>query len=339
MTKRRPADTNAPPATVPAGPESRPPGASTLDLIRAWDAAQYASFQPAEPGPSRLPAVGESLAGFVQFPAVRDLPGARLACEVRRTSATDIRLAWTEPPPFALWQTWRPWGMSVGAWTFPAVPTIRHEAVFQDPHSGTRPVAAGPPRSRRPVGSPVAAAASDVPRPWIWKTPTAGAVWTLTQARQPDSQLEGTIAWPAGPGHCWAVLEFEFEAEADGAVRRGARAVRLEALPNLSAAQTHRLQVRLPELFSPGEGVTLQLRSMSAAMLHDWQRSTVQQDRLDRAVVPLMGQADAEGLTLQARYADQRQVVNDATSEWTLVVVPGPPAQPGPPGLVDEGLR
>jgi hypothetical protein len=52
-----------------------------------------------------------------------------------------------------------------------------------------------------------------------------------------------------------------------------------------------------------------------------------------------MGQADAEGLTLQARYADQRWVVDDATSEWALVVVPSPPAQPIPPGLVDEGLR
>lgn len=339
MTKRRPADTNAPPSTVPAGPESAAPRTSTLDLIRAWDAAQYASFQPADPGPSRLPAVGKSLAGSVQFPAVRDLPGARLACVVRRTSATEIRLTWTEPPPFALWQTWRPWGISVGAWSFPAVPPVRHEALFQDPHSGTRPVSPRPPRSRRPVSSPVAAAASDVPRPWIWKTPTEGAVWTLTQPRQPDSQLEGTIAWPAGPGRCWAVLDFEFEAEADGTVRRGSRAVRLEALPNLSAAQTHRLQARLPELFSPGEWVTLGLRPMSAGMLHEWQRSTVQQDRLDRAVVPLMGQADAEGLTLQARYADQRRVVDDPTSEWALVVVPSPPAQPIPPGLVDEGLR
>lgn len=329
-TESLPGAGQVPPCEDPLGP-----GLSSLELVRAWDLAQYASFQPADNGPSRVPRVGERLAGSLQWPAVRGATGPRVECVVERPSETEIRLLWQGLPPADIGRQWQPLALAVGDWRFPAVPRIELEGVFQSATAPRRPTA---PRLPGKDSTPVAAAASQVPKPWIWKATGPTAELTVTQHKTPFSELEGTIAWGTGPGRCGAVLEYEIIAAADGKTWRGTLPLELHGLEHLTPQQTHRLHAQLPQLTSPDDQVTLRLRPMSAGHVHAWDLAASRRRRLAEGLLPVHCDLIPGGLSAQVRYADERRVLEDPQAEWALLVTPRRPASTAAARAQAEGL-
>lgn len=323
---------------VPPFQEPNRSGLGTLELVRAWDFAQYASFQPTDRGPSRLPQVGERLAGRLQLPAVRQAAGPGVDCVVERPRADEIRLLWQGLPPADTWRHWQPLALAVGAWRFPAVPEIEWEGVFQSPRSPHTPRPPARPRSPGKDTTPVAAAAGSVPRPWIWQGAGATPHWTVTQNTTPYSEMEGTIAWGTGPGRCGAVLEYQIIADADGTTWRGTLPLELNGLEQLTPQRTHRLHTQLPQLRSPDDQVKLRLRPMSAGHVHAWDLAASRRRRLEEGLLPLSCEVIPGGLTCGVRYADERRLVEDPQTEWALVVTPRRPASTAAARAEAEGL-